>query len=122
MTNPQCPFCQAPLSEHEAGRCLDAMVHQILLPHIKLEHVCKGFPEHKYDTYIDNEGRSNHFPHYSTDLNHAIELLPKGWWLRQSINTTEWMAVQKKDDLFVKASTPALAICRAYIQMKEEEK
>ena len=31
MTNPTCPFCQTPITEHEAGRCLDAWVFSIEL-------------------------------------------------------------------------------------------
>lgn len=83
MTNPQCPFCKTPLSEHEAGRCLDKWVAKVQGAVFYYE----GSDEYikwpdKFGNRFPalaplNSGYGDELmPQVSTDMNEAIELKP----------------------------------------------
>ncbi len=63
MTN--CKYCHTPIEQHDAGRCLDAMVANI-----------QGFDiqqEGEYFAYVTSVDGEFYPKPYSTDLNHAIK-------------------------------------------------
>lgn len=119
----RCPYCQKEISEHEAGRCLDALIYQRLNPELKVEWRSRGFPvPDVHDIYIDGFWEDALVPHYSEDLNHAIELWNKKYSLIEEADG-QWDVYDKNTGEFIAtANTPALAICRAYLIEKMNDR
>ena len=128
-----CPFCKKSLEEHAAGRCLDAWVGEVSLGH---------------DVYWDNRAGNSRLlveesgqavPSYSEDMNAAMELYPdldgKSFFGYALVGTAPneygvYKLITNLDnsshllmkDVGIRAETPDLAICKAYLKMKMESR
>ncbi len=129
-----CNFCQTPIEQHEAGRCLDRLIGEIRgekgaehCYHTNSEKVKEG--EHiccACDEVVQvpnyEEGCEAQHKNYSTDLNHAIELWEDDWIFSKWGYRFRIYADQFFSLLLSDGETLALAICRAYLKEMKEGK
>jgi len=126
-----CPHCQTEVDEHEAGRCLDAWVADVVMDYFEnysgatAEYVTEGM----FDMVNEHGWRVEVIPapHYSTDIAAAWKVVERllekdrissisfgGWDNKQY--TTYVVSIYNFDE---EASKAPLAICRAALRASE---
>ena len=122
-----CQFCNESIEEHEAGRETDLCIAKMLklknAGYHRLQSKLIGTDLGYSYVYENAKGSYVDIPHYSTDMNKAIELWDDYWKLEKY--TDGWFICEDEEYGGAKTcgqgETPMLAICRAFIKSKEGE-
>ena len=118
-----CPHCETEISEHEAGRCLDAWVAEVAMGELALRapspiYVGRFDWVMKGDWYVASEQDGPYrVPHYSTDIAAAWEVVGRmgSMWMDATVPNMG-IDVEFKKGKKGTASTAPLAICRAALK------
>ncbi len=131
MTNPKCPFCKAESSKHEAGRCLNHWIEAV-----KFNKGRKNPAGKEEETKFLTWAKDNAKP-YSTDMNAAMTLWQDIAKLPNvvKIHLEYIVSIGKNAGMYIvnvylsgsrliqaHSKTPATAMCRAYLEEKNETK